>query len=62
MNDSRWVDITVIGSAYEEQLEVFSGQHRQRPLKMWRVDPFEEKGMGEWEYISFISTSNKTCP
>lgn len=45
----EWVDITVIGSQYEEQMEIFSGMRRYRHLKMKPI-PFEDKGIGEWVY------------
>ena len=46
----EWVDITYVGSAYEEQIEARSNRHRYRPLKLTPVKLFEEKGVGEWVY------------
>lgn len=30
----EWIDVTVVGSAYEEQLEAFSEERRHRPLEL----------------------------
>lgn len=46
-----WRDITVIGSVYEEQIEVHSSRRRHRPLRfsyVYPLNPGEERGIGEW--------------
>jgi hypothetical protein len=54
--DENWVDVTVVGSEYEEQLEIYSNKRRYRPLKIGRVlhldkpTSFEERGIGEWRH------------
>jgi hypothetical protein len=47
--EEEWVDVTTVGSQYEEQFEVYSQKRRYRPLKMGTLHPFDEKGIGAWE-------------
>lgn len=47
--EEEWIDITAVGSQYEEQLEIHSDRRRYRQIKMGTQHPFEEKGVGEWK-------------
>lgn len=50
ITEEFWVDITLVGSQYEEQLEIYSNKHRYRPLKIGMDrTTYEERGIGEWK-------------
>ena len=48
-DDENWIDITAVGSQYEEQIS-HSGKRRHRPLRLSfeRAEFGEEHGLGDW--------------
>jgi hypothetical protein len=51
MADAEWRDMTVVGSAYEQQIEHYTGALRHRPLALrlrGRRVFGEERGVGDW--------------
>jgi hypothetical protein len=50
--ENEWINVTALGSQYEEELEINSGKRRYRLIKLGTIGRYEEKGIGEWQYGS----------